>query len=88
MCFIYEQEYKGQCWDFLFFSEEPQFTEMPGIDGKPVSVMLPGSGESLVDMLRDVYNVKIVHEPLFKEKIMALFIEMHETGVIAPMETK
>jgi hypothetical protein len=86
MCFIHEQEYLGQCWDYMFFTEPQKFIPMDGdANGNPVMVIEQNDGESIVDLLRDVYNVDIKHEDEFKEMLLNLFQKMHETGVIAPI---
>ena len=63
MCMKYEKEYKGGCWDYLFFRVAEE--------------------ESLVRLL-DYYGVSVKKPDEFKEKMMGLFAQLHELGIIEP----
>lgn len=86
MCFIHEEEYDGQCWDEMFFTQPQKFTDsgIEDFSGKPIIVLDPDTDHSLVDLLRDGYDIKILQPDEFKEMMFQLFQRMHETGVIAP----
>lgn len=86
MCFIHEEEYDGQCWDEMFFTRPQKMIDVGivGADGKPVLVLEPDTDYSLVDLLRDGYDVKVLQLDEFKEMMFNMFQRMHETGVIAP----
>jgi len=85
MCWKYEEQYHN-CFDPMFFSYPQVFDQVDAGNGETISVLRPGLNDSLVDFLRDSYDIKVVDESSFGDMVFGLLSKMHEQGVIVPSE--
>lgn len=68
MCFKYEEEYPGSCWDYMEW----------GLGERDI-----GDG-SLINLLKDGYGVEFQSADAFLGEFFKFMEQMHERGIMRP----